>query len=134
MSGDTKRRLSRAARFLMAALLLAAIFSAVPALAEPRKVTIAPTGSLLLPEGWTISDPALAAKYVTEAKEGLGMPISSNTVFFAIKNNAQAEQIACIALERTQASALNNNIIPLLTPEEKEEIYANMRLIMAGAF
>ena len=132
MSGNAKRRLSRAARLLLALLLLAAICPA--ALAEPRKVTIAPAGSLLLPEGWTIADPTLAAKYVAEAKESLGMPISSNTVFFAIKTNARMEQIACIALERAQASALNNNIIPLLTPEEKEEIYANMRLIMAGAF
>ena len=132
MSGNAKRRLSRAARLLLALLLLAAICPA--ALAEPRKVTIAPAGSLLLPEGWTIADPTMAAKYVTEAKESLGMPISSNTVFFAIKTNARMEQIACIALERAQASALNNNIIPLLTPDEKEEIYASMRLIMAGAF
>ena len=132
MSGNAKRRLSRAARLLLALLLLAAICPA--ALAEPRKVTIAPAGSLLLPEGWTIADPTLAAKYVAEAKEKLGMPISSNTVFFAIKNNANAQQIACIALERTQPSPLNNNIIPLLTEMEKEEVYANMRLVMTGVF
>lgn len=134
MSGVAQQRLSRVGRFLLAVLLLAAVCPAAPVWSEPRKVTIAPAGSLLLPEGWTIADPALAAKYVAEAKESLGMPISSNTVFFAIKTNAQGEQIACIALERTQPSALNNNIIPLLTPEEKEEIYASMRLILAGAF
>lgn len=134
MRGVAKNRLRRAGGFILAVLLLAAVCPAAPATAEPRKVTIAPAGSLLLPEGWTIADPAVAAKYVAEAKEGLGMPISSNTAFFAIKNNARAEQIACITLERTQASVLNNNLIPLLTPEEKEEVYANMRLIMAGAF
>lgn len=119
---------------LAAALLLMAALPAGPAEAAPRKVTIAPSGSLLLPEGWTVTDPAVAAKQIHEAKENLGITISSSTVFFAVKNNPNQEQLACVALERTQASPLNNNIIPLLTPEEKEEVYANMRLVMSGAF
>ena len=119
---------------LFGILLLTALLLPRHALAAPSKVNIAPSGSLLLPAGWTISDPTLAAKSVAEAKEKLGMPISSNTVFFAIKNNANAQQIACIALERTQPSPLNNNIIPLLTEMEKEEVYANMRLVMTGVF
>ena len=84
MSNAAQNRLSRAGRFILAALLLAAICPAAPAAAEPRKVTIAPAGSLLLPEGWTIADPAVAAKYVSEAKESLGMPVSTNTALFAI--------------------------------------------------
>ncbi len=119
---------------LLAAVLLLAAALAGPATAAPHKVSIAPAGSLLLPEGWTVTDPAAAAKQITAAKESMGLSISSNTVFFAVKNNPSMERIACIALERTQASPLNNNIIPLLTPEEKEEVYANMRLVMSGAF
>ena len=115
--------------FILLCLLLAA-----PTLAAPRKVTIDPAGSLLLPEGWTVMDPGAAAKEVAGAKERMGINVSSNTAFFAVKNNPTQGQPACIVLERAQASPLNNNIIPLLTPEEKEEIYANTRLIMTGAF
>ncbi len=129
-----RRRAAAALTALLGGVLLAALLLPCPALAAPSKVNIAPSGSLLLPAGWTIADPTLAAKYAAEAKEKLGMPISSNTVFFAIKNNATAQQIACIALERTQPSPLNNNIIPLLTETEKEEVYANMRLVMTGVF
>ena len=119
---------------LLAAALLFTATLAESALAAPRKVTIDPAGSLLLPQGWTIMDPGIAARQVTEAKEHMGIALSSNTVFFAVKNSPTMEQLACIVLERTQASPVNNNIIPLLTPEEKEEIYANTRLIMTGAF
>ncbi len=119
---------------LLAAALLLAVTLAGPAPAAPRKVTIDPSGSLLLPQGWTIMDPGAAAKQVSEAKERMGIALSSNTVFFAVKHSPTMEQSACIVLERTQASPINNNIMPLLTSEEKEEIYANTRLIMTGAF
>jgi hypothetical protein len=79
-------------------------------------------------------DPAITAQQVAEAKEALGVSTSSDTVFFAVKNNSSGEPIASISLERTQAAPLNNNIIPLLTPEEKEEVYANVRLVMAGLY
>lgn len=115
-------------------LILLCLLLAAPALAAPRKVTIDPAGSLLLPQGWTVMDPSVAAKQVTAAKEHMGIAVSSNTIFFAVKNSPSQEQPAGIVLERSQASPLNNNIIPLLTPEEKEEIYANTRLLLTGAF
>ena len=107
--------------FILLCLLLAA-----PTLAAPRKVTIDPAGSLLLPEGWTVMDPGAAAKEVAGAKERMGINVSSNTAFFAVKNNPTQGQPACIVLERAQASPLNNNIIPILTPEEKEETIADI--------
>lgn len=122
------------ATLTLALLVVGFVALPAPALADPHKVTISPAGSLLLPEGWRVMDPGLAAKQISETKEKLNIAISSNTAFFAVKNNATMDWIAIIALERTQASPLNNNIIPLLTPEEKEEVYANMRLVMTGIF
>ncbi len=79
-------------------------------------------------------DSALLAEQLKQAKGSAGLPISADTAFFAAKNNPAGEQIAVISLERTQPAPLNSNILPLLSQEEKRELFNSIRMVVLGAF
>lgn len=119
---------------LFTALILFFVLNAPLLQAEPLNVAIAPSGTIKLPPGWVIMDSALLAEQLKQAKGSAGMPISSNTAFLAAKNNPSGEQIAVISLERTQPAPLNSNILPLLSQEEKRELFNSIRMVVLGAF
>ena len=104
-----------------------------PVKPQAHKVSIAPAGSLHLPPGWMVTDPSAAGKQVASIEERLGLPpAKSSTVFSAIKSSPATGWLAEMVLERSDPSPLNNNLIPLLTPEEKTEIYDLTRLSLTG--
>lgn len=130
------RSIKSPASALLAALIftLFLVLSVGPATAEPLSVSIAPNGSIKLPTGWIIMDSAELAGRINQTKESLSLPISSSTAFFAVKKNPAGEQIAAISLERAQAAPLNSNIFPLLSPEEKQELFNSVRMVVTSAF
>ena len=115
-------------------LALACLLYPTAAAAAPKAVTFAKSGYMLLPDNWTVQSTQMLTAAVDDAKEQLGLNVDSKSLFYANKRNAQGEEMAAVVVEEAQASPLNNNLIPLLLPEEKENMYTSVRMVLTGAF